>query len=112
MDEGNILFWEGKRQNFFPNIFSNHHILDKVYACPLLKRKAECMNNLDINQMHFGKLILKSEYEHIFSYLQRRPLRCDEFVDKEDGDGTHDETGEDPANRLGVLRVFHTVTDL
>lgn len=25
-----------------------------------------CMNNLDINQMHFGKLILKPEYEHIF----------------------------------------------
>lgn len=47
-----------------------------------------------------------------FCYLQRRPLRCDEFVDKEDGDWTHDETGEDPANRLGVLRVFHTVTDL
>lgn len=37
-----------------------------MHACPLLKRKAECMNNLDINQMHFGKLIHKSEYEHIF----------------------------------------------
>lgn len=59
-------FEKGKGKFFFPNIFSNHHILDKVYACPLLKRKAECMNNLDINQMHFGKLILKSEYEHIF----------------------------------------------
>lgn len=59
-------FEKGKGKKIFPNIFSNHHILDKVYACPLLKRKAECMNNLDINQMHFGKLILKSEYEHIF----------------------------------------------
>lgn len=59
-------FEKGKGKIFFQISSSNHHILDKVYACPLLKRKAECMNNLDINQMHVGKLILKSEYEHIF----------------------------------------------
>lgn len=45
-------------------------------------------------------------------YLHNGALGCDDFVAEGYGDGTHDETGEDPADGLGVLRVRDPVTDL
>lgn len=75
------------------------------------------MRNIAVNVTHFEKLtikLIKKKFnKHVFfPYLHKRSLGCDDFVDEIDGDGTHDETGEDPANRLGVLRVLHTIADL
>lgn len=45
-------------------------------------------------------------------YLHNGALGCDDFVAEGYGDGTHDETGEDPAYGLGVLGVGHSITYL
>ena len=42
-------------------------------------------------------------------YLHETAFRCDQFVNKEYGNWTHNHAGEDPADGLGVAGVGHAL---